>query len=474
MTAVLEVADLCVTVGATAIVRDVTLSVDGGTILGLIGPNGAGKTTLLDALTGFVPGTGSVALLGRSLDGQAAHARARLGLARTFQSLELFEDLEVIENLRVAAETTGRGGDVEATLSRFGLEEVAGRLPSMLSHAQRKLVALGRAVVTAPRALLLDEPAAGLDATERAGLARLLLSLAADGMAVVLVDHDMGLVLDVCDEVCVLQRGAVLATGTPAEVRADPQVVTAYLGTAPTASPVVRPAGPQRERLLMADRLSAGYDGVPVVSDVSLHVDAGEIVALLGANGAGKTTVLSALAGLLRPTAGTVSVLGRGPDRPERLARRGLTLLPQGRGLFLQLSARDNLRLARGSGSLDAVLEHFPELPPLLDQPAGRLSGGQQQQLALARALLCEPRLLLVDELSMGLAPQVVEELLATLRRTADQHGTAVLLVEQHVPLALGVADRAYVLERGRVVLSGTAAELAAQPEVVRASYLGQ
>jgi branched-chain amino acid transport system ATP-binding protein len=209
------------------------------------------------------------------------------------------------------------------------------------------------------------------------------------------------------------------------------------------------------------------------VRDVSLHVCEGEVVALLGANGAGKTTLLSALAGLLRPSAGTLEVLGGGPARPERLARRGLTLLPQGRGLFLQLTARDNLRLVRRSGWED-VLAAFPGLLPVLGRPAGQLSGGEQQQLALARALLARPRLLLVDELSMGLAPQVVDALLAALRRTADEDGTGVLLVEQHVPLALGVADRAYLLDRGRVALTGAAADLAAQPDVVAAGYLGR
>jgi branched-chain amino acid transport system ATP-binding protein len=467
----LTVTGLTVLLTATAVVDDVSLTLDAGEVVGLIGPNGAGKTTLIDALTGFTASTGEVRLGGRPLDDLPAHARARRGLARTFQSLELFEDLSVAEHVRVAGETAGRGGDDATVLEVLELTQVADQLPAALSHAQRKALALARALVTAPDVLLLDEPAAGLDGEERSALQRQLRRVAAEGVAVLLVDHDMGLVLDTCDRVVVLHQGAVLAQGRPDEVRSDPRVLAAYLGDRDVVAPTrgARPGAP----LLVVDGLTAGYAGVPVLTDVSLQVRAGEVVALLGRNGAGKTTLLSALAGLLRPTAGEVTVLGGGPARPERLARRGLTLLPQGRGLFLRLTGAENLRLAGSTPSYDEVLQHFPELPPLLGRPAGTLSGGQQQQLALARALLTRPRLLLVDELSMGLAPQVVDELLAAVRRAADEHGAGVLVVEQHVPLALSVADRGYVLERGRVAMEGPAGDLAGRPELVRASYLG-
>ena len=472
MTAALVVDGLTVRLGSVDVVRDLTLTVAAGEIVGLIGPNGAGKTTVLDAAAGSVPATGRVLVGSRDLTGLPSHARARAGLGRTFQSLELFDDLTVADNLRVAAESAGGGRDLTDALALVGLQGVAHATPTSLSHAQRKALALGRALAPAPTALLLDEPAAGLDADERTALVDRLRRVAAEGTGVLLVDHDMDLVLDVCDRVCVLDRGELLATGTPDEVRRDPKVVAAYLGG--TERPTTVRSDPPGDLLLDADRLSAGYAGTPVLQDVSLQVHAGEVVALLGRNGAGKTTLLSTLAGLLRPSAGTVRVLGAGLARPELLARRGLTLLPQDRGLFSALTTRENLRLARRGTAYAEVLTDFPDLAPLLDRRAGLLSGGQQQQLALARALLGRPQLLLVDELSMGLAPKVVDHLLDAVRRVADTTGTGVLLVEQHVPLALSVADRAYVLRRGQVVLSASAAELAARPDLVQASYLGE
>ena len=215
----------------------------------------------------------------------------------------------------------------------------------------------------------------------------------------------------------------------------------------------------------------AGYAGVPVVRGVDLDVSTGEVVALLGSNGAGKTTTLLAVFGLLEPLGGLVEVLSAPARRPHHLARRGAALVPQGRSLFLSLTVAENLRMARGDP--DEALALFPALESARDRLAGRLSGGEQQMLALARALAGRPRLLVVDELSLGLAPRVVEDLMAGIRRRAQEHGTAVLVVEQHVAVALAVADRAYVMERGTIVLEGTSAELARRPDVLESTYLG-
>jgi len=230
--------------------------------------------------------------------------------------------------------------------------------------------------------------------------------------------------------------------------------------------------------LLSIDNLTAGHDGVPVVRDVSLSVDAGEVVALLGANGAGKTTVLRTVVGELAPIGGSVSFDGNELARQStfRRARRGIALVPDDRALFSDLTVRENLRLARrrGAASDSEVLGILPELEKCLGRTAGVLSGGEQQMLALGRALVSRPRVLLVDEMSLGLAPVIVERLLPLLRRVASEHGSAVIFVEQHVGLALEVADRGYVLARGAVVLEGSASDLRERRALLESSYLGE
>ncbi len=241
-------------------------------------------------------------------------------------------------------------------------------------------------------------------------------------------------------------------------------------------------------RVLEVEQLVAGHDGIPVVHGIDLHVAAGEVVALLGANGAGKTTTLLTISGVLPALAGRVEVLGETAARRRRIrpaevarrARRGIAHVPEDRGLFFDLTAAENLRLGRPRGRgapeplpMEQVLEWFPALRDVLDRRAGLLSGGEQQMLALARAVLGRPRLLMVDEMSLGLAPIIVDHLLPVLRSIALELDAGVLLVEQHVALVLAVSDRAYLLDRGRVLASGPASELAGRTDLIESGYLG-
>ena len=229
--------------------------------------------------------------------------------------------------------------------------------------------------------------------------------------------------------------------------------------------------------MLELDQLSGGYGGIAVVRDLSLTVGPGEVVGLLGPNGAGKTTTLLTISGILPVIAGDMRMEGKSIRKlpPHKIARLGIAHVPEDRSLFFQLTVAENLRLgaSHGSSDIDRALHYFPALEPLMSRRAGLLSGGEQQMLAMGRALTVKPKLLIVDEMSLGLAPIIVERLLPVLRTVADETGAGVLLVEQHVDLALEIADRAYVLSHGDLVLQNDAAYLRANRELLESSYLG-
>jgi len=246
MSRLLEVEDLHVAFGGVVAIDEVSFHVEEGTLVGFIGPNGAGKTTCIEVLTGYVPhATGRVVFDGHDLAGLAPHRRARLGLVRTFQAVELFDDLTVRENPRAAANRRtwwqslgdlvaprwhGDESGIDAALDLLGLTDVADALPRSLPQGKRKLAGVARALACGPRLLLLDEPAAGLDTTESLELGERLRAVVDSGVSVLLVDHDMGLVLGVCDRVIVLDFGRVIADGAPDAVRSNPEVIAAYLG----------------------------------------------------------------------------------------------------------------------------------------------------------------------------------------------------------------------------------------------------
>ncbi len=493
----IAVRDLAVSFGGVRAVRDLSFDARPGAITSIIGPNGAGKSTALNAICGFYrPDAGTVMLGDRIVSSLRAYQIPRAGIARTYQTSQLFETMSVLDNVLIARKRGKLGAlsilggkhdaedaeIAESLLAFVGYTGALERPASALPHVDKRLVEIARALAIRPSVLALDEPAAGLNAQDSAAIGGLLRKLAAAGMTVILVEHDMDLVMGVSDHVIVLDAGAKIAEGTPAQVAADPAVREAYLGAGEHADRSrEHPLAAQEGPLLTVRGLSAGYGAAIVVRNADLAVAKGELVAVLGANGAGKTTLMRALCGLIRPIEGDVRFLGERIDRlaGDGIARAGLVLVPEGRQVFPELSVIDNLQLgayARASADeesmIETLLDRFPALKVRRHQRAGLLSGGEQQMLAIARGLMARPQVLMLDEPSLGLAPKLLENLYDLVAQLREE-GTTILLVDQMAALALSVADRAYVLQSGTITHSGSAREVAHDPALVKA-YLGE
>ncbi len=490
----LTIDGLSIAFGGVKAATGVALTAEPGRITALIGPNGAGKTTVLNMIGGFYqPDAGSIRLGDTELAGASAARVARAGIARTYQTTQLFGSLTVLDNVllglrrgRLGSPFAAAAGNAErraaeGLIAFVGYKGPLGLAAAELSHVDRRLVEIARALAIRPSVLLLDEPAAGLTRADKVLLTGVLRRLADAGLAVILVEHDMALVMGLSDHLVVLDAGRPIAVGAPEVVRAERKVRDAYLGAGGIAArprPLPLPANPPR--LLAAEALSAGYSAVKVLDGIAFEVARGELVTMLGTNGAGKSTTMRALSGLLRPVSGSIELAGSPIETraAHQIVRAGLILVPEGRQVFPELSVRDNLLLgahARKEVDLEsemaALLQRFPRLKERIGSRAGLLSGGEQQMLAIARALMAAPTLLLLDEPSLGLAPAIIDELFATLAQLRDQ-GITILLVDQMAALALQVADRGYVLESGRIVRADAAGALANDP-ALEAAYLG-
>jgi branched-chain amino acid transport system ATP-binding protein len=483
---VLEARDLAKSFGGIKAVTEASLTLGDRSLHALIGPNGAGKTTVFNLITGlFAPDHGSVTLAGKSIAGMPPHRIAAAGLGRSFQITNLFPRVSIAENLRLAVQARdpshfGGWADAQrnervtsrtAELVRYlGLSGIEAAEAGSLSYGGQRLLDMGLALAGGPRVLLLDEPLAGLAAAERERVGALIKRISAD-LPVLLVEHDIDRVFALADRVTVMNEGRVLMDGSADDARESAAVREVYIGSG-TAVLAAKQRG-QSERaggplILDVTEVDAFYGKSHIVMGASLKVHEHEIVALLGRNGAGKSTLLKTILGIVAPQGGQIRLAG--DDIAGRTAasnaRSGIGYVPQGRGLFAGMSVRHNLELGRlrrrgGEGvawSEAKILEFFPRLRERLDTPADFLSGGEQQMVAVARALSGHVRVLLLDEPFEGLAPTVIEELFEAFDRLRRE--LSIVIVEHNLDLVLALADQAYVLERGSVVHHGPAAAL--------------
>ena len=475
----LEISGLTKRFGGLVAVNDIGFSIAPGEILGLIGPNGSGKSTVMKCIMSIVrPNAGSVRIAGKEVVGWPTHRIAREGVGIVFQHSHPLPRQTVLEHIEIALLPDSLlklfadrhvAERARAIAARVGLEQVMHRLPRTLPFADLRRLELAKAIARNPKVVLVDEPFAGLTSAEVADFSELIASFRAEGHAVLLVDHNVKGVAALVDRVFAMYLGERVAEGSADEVMRNETVRTVYLGgKIEIAARPVRDAA-ARDALLSVEKLSVRYGKAQALDDVSIEVGAGEFVSIVGLNGAGKTTLFNAISGLV-PGSGTIRFGGadlRGRTAAQ-IARGGLVQCPESRELFADMSVRENLDLGGQhltpqtcARQLEWLFELFPILSSRQKQAARTLSGGEQQMLAIARALMMQPKLLILDEPTLGLAPVILAQLSKALERLRLSTDITVLLGEQNVTFALPHADRVYVLEHARIVWEGSPARFA-------------
>ena len=513
----LVVNDLGKSFGGVKAVDGISFDLRAGELLALIGPNGAGKSTTFNMVNGQLQADrGSILFDGKELVGQMPRDIWRLGIGRTFQIAETFSSLTVIENVQMAL--LSHAGQIFSCLSAAGSHEYARALElldqvgmaqqaerpcSDLAYSDIKRVELAIALANRPRLLLMDEPTAGMAPKERHDLMSLTKRLVIEQqIAVLFTEHSMDVVFAHADRMLVLARGRLIAQGRPEEIRADAKVQEVYFGAGTTfedaAPPVAESQLKQSQTavaltgsatnsdttLLSVQGLNAWYGAAQILFEVDFQVKRGEVVAVMGRNGAGKSTTMKTLMGLVAQRKGLVQFMDRdiSAESAHHIAASGLGYVPEDRRIFTDLTVLENLEVGRqkprrwsdGSAApawtVQQLFALFPNLGEMPRRAGGQMSGGEQQMLTVARSLMGNPYLLLLDEPSEGVAPVIVEQMVRMILALKEQ-GVSILLSEQNLHFARLVCDRAYVLEKGQIRFSGTMAELDAD-EHVRQTYL--
>ena len=470
----LAVQNLTKRFGGLVAVKDLSLNLRAGEILGLIGPNGSGKSTVLKLIMGIERrNAGTVRLEGADISGWPSHRIARAGIGIVFQHSRPLRRQTVLENIKLALLSdslwqfvAGPGVEVQARsiAERVGLGALLRRHPSTLSFGDLRRMEMAKAIARNPKVVLLDEPFAGLAAAEVSAFSELIRGFRDEGRAVLLVDHKIKSVAALVDRVLAMCLGESIAEGTAEQVMSSAKVRQVYLGGKLEHVERMPEATNGKPQLLVAEKVSAHYGKAQALDEVNLHVREGEFVSIVGLNGAGKTTLFNAISGLV-PYEGAIRFRGRvlAEMTAGEIARSGVVQCPETRELFGDMTVRENLDL--GGDHLPAglrahqlawLLQLFPVLAERQKQVARSLSGGEQQMLAIARALMMQPALLMLDEPTLGLAPVVLQQLSSALEQLRKASAMTLLLGEQNVTFALPHADRIYVLEHGRMVWEGS------------------
>ena len=478
---VLEVRGLTKKFGGLTAVKNLNFDVHGGEIFGLIGPNGSGKSTAMKAIMGIErPTEGTVRFQGHDVAGMPAHRIARQGFGMVFQHSRPLNRQTVLENIMVALlpdsllmlfpdkALTERAKWIA---ERVGLGEVMHRRPPTLPFADLRRLELAKAIARDPKVVLVDEPFAGLTLAEVGMFSDLIRSFRDEGRAVMLVDHNVKSVAALVDRVLAMYLGEEIATGRADEVMRNETVRRVYLGGAIETSARPESNFTDKVPLLQVENVSVHYGKAQALENVSIHVHQGEFVSIVGLNGAGKTTLFNTISGFL-PYSGEIIRDGeklRGTSA-AKIARSGLVQCPDTRELFGEMTVRENLDLggqhldpAEQEKQLEWLFDLFPILKQRQGQMAQTLSGGEQQMLAIGRALMMKPKILILDEPTLGLAPVILELLSKALEKLRQTTPITVLLGEQNVTFALPHADRVYVLEHARVVWEGDPGRFAAE-----------